>query len=330
MSIPARLQDLPSAQAHLCLKVRSFLTPFLAAPPPFVLNVAFSGGTDSTALLLILHYLAPALDLRLHAVHLDHSLRPESAEDAEHCAALCADLGIPFHHKRMDVAAIAATEGMGTEEAARTCRYDWFVQARERTGATWTLLAHQLNDLAEDILMRLLRGAGWPGLGGMAEKDTNRRILRPTLMIPRIELAALLTACGIACVDDASNTDQRYLRNRVRHSILPLFLAENPAFLESAAALHRSSQQDAELFQSLLPAPAEHLSRDLLLSLPKALRLRLYKSCLDTLGSGQALASSLATLDALFEQKKSGTTVQFPGGKIAVLTAEGISFSRPE
>ena len=330
MPIPARLQDLPPNHARLCLKVRDVLTDIpdiaSAAPGPHRLCVAFSGGTDSTALLLILRCLAPSMNLRLYAVHLDHALRPESAAEADRCATFCTGLGIPFLVRRTDVAAFAATHGLGIEEAARACRQAWFAKTLEQLGAMYTVLGHQLNDLAEDILMRLIRGAGWPALGGMSDRDDSRRILRPLLHIPRADLALFLADCGIRPLDDPSNADRRYTRNRVRHDILPLLLQENPAFLEHAASLHRAAALDAELFRSLAPATAEHIPHALLRDLPKALRLRLYKSCLDALGPGQAIADSLENLDDLYLRKRTGALIQFPGGKTAQIMGTTIAF----
>ncbi len=326
MTATARLQDLPPAQARLCLKVRAVLAGTLEGPGPHSLHIGLSGGTDSTALLLILHALAPSCGLHLQAAHLDHALRPESAAEAEHCATLCAGLGVPMLSRRVDVAAHAAAHGLGTEEAARACRYAWFEEARRHTGAAYTLTAHQGDDLAEDILMRLIRGAGWPALGGMSGRDDERRILRPLLYIPRADLELFLEACGVSPLSDPSNDDRRYLRNRVRHEILPLLLRENPAFLEQAVALHRSAAYDAEFFRHALPDPARDLHHAVLRGLPKALRLRLYKSCLDALGPGQALADGLERLDDLYLRRQTGSVIQFPGGKTAGPSREGVAF----
>ncbi len=322
----ARLQDLPPAQARLCLKVRDALRPHLVSSAPPVLNIAFSGGADSTALLRILDLLVPSLRLCLHAVHLDHGLRPESAAETEYCARVCAGLGVPFHSRRVEVGGLHKKPATGLEELGRAARYAFYAEMRARTGACLTLLGHQLNDLAEDILMRLIRGAGWPALGGMAEHDPERALLRPLLGVPRAELPAFLIVVGQDFLDDPSNSDPRFFRNRVRHSLLRQILEENPAFLEQAAQMRELAALDTELFRSLLPESAESLSRTLLDGLPKALRLRLYKNCLDVLGPGQTLASSLLRLDKLFVGRKTGAVIQFPGNKTASVTRQGITF----
>ena len=107
---------------------------------------------------------------------------------------------------------------------------------------------------------------------------------------------------------------------------MPLFLRENPGFPATVATLHRLALYDAEFFKHILPDPAEMLPRNVLSNLPKALRLRLYKSCLDAIGPGQALAESLENLDDVFQRRMTGAVVQFPGGKTATVVGEGVAF----
>jgi tRNA(Ile)-lysidine synthase len=192
-------------------------------------------------------------------------------------------------------------------------------------------MGHQLNDLAEDSLMRLIRGGGWPALAGMAGVDAARRILRPMLLRPRGEVEAFLRSLGVRWVDDAMNADTRYLRNRVRHEILPLFIRENAAFLDSVAFRWRMARLDEAFFREQLgaycPPMTEEgvfLARDVLRSLSPALRMRFMKKVLDALGPGQARADTLLALENAWRQGEGRKTLRFPGHKSAVIHKGGI------
>ncbi|WP_353116482.1 tRNA lysidine(34) synthetase TilS [Nitratidesulfovibrio sp.] len=268
--LPLRLQDLPPPAARFCLRVGDFLSGELARgtthgkgfpasgrsdaiaetqPSPnadLSLVVGVSGGADSLCLLLVLRWLAPRLGLRLHAAVLDHGLRRESADEARAVAALCRRLGVPCRAERIDVAGHAAQERCGLEDAGRRARYAFFESERQRTGADWICTAHQADDLCEDVLLRLVRGTGWPGLGGMPAMDPARRILRPLLTTERRDIDAFLAELAVRPVRDPSNADPAYRRNRLRHQVLPLLRAENPALGEAVRSLWELARCDAD------------------------------------------------------------------------------------
>jgi tRNA(Ile)-lysidine synthase len=329
---PPRLQDLPPPQARFCLDVLQFLENELrlSLSGSHVL-AGFSGGADSTALLLCLRYLSPKLGFSLSAAHLDHQLRPSSGNEAAQCGAFCDALGVPFFCRRCDVAELSAQGKQGIEEAAREARYAFYDQTAARENCDWIATGHTANDLAEDIIMRLIRGTGWPGLAGMEAVDAGRRLFRPLLLTPRIRIEAFLSALGAGWIEDESNADMAYFRNRVRSRILPLLLQENPAFLEKTSGLWRLGRLDAEWIASLLPQPlpaAEELflPRNQLEYMPKALRLRSYKQTLAALGRGQTRLDALLALDAAFAANGENTEHQFPGGKLALVSKQGIHF----
>lgn len=255
--IPASLQQLAPAQARFCLAVSRFVKQDLGLDIRGAsLLVAFSGGADSTALLLVLRYLAPSLHLKLAAAHLDHGLRPSSDKEADFCRAFCDELGIACVTERRDVAAQRRRNKTGIEEEGRSARYDFLARTAARLGSDWIATGHQNNDLAEDVLMRLIRGAGWPALSGMPAADPERHLLRPLLLTPRGDIEEFLSSLGLAWLRDESNDDRAWLRNRVRLDLLPLVLRENPAFLNNAAGLWRLGRIDQEYFDALLPDPA--------------------------------------------------------------------------
>ncbi len=169
-------------------------------PPPGPVDLAVSGGPDSTGLLLLAR--AAGLEVRVH--HVDHHLRSESASDADFVAALARDLGVPA-----TVHDVVVAPGPNLEERART--------ARRAVLPPGTLTGHTMDDLAETVLLNLLRGAGLDGLSPMVGDPT-----KPLLALRRRDVAALVAGRGLVARHDTTNDDSRFRRNRVRADVLPL------------------------------------------------------------------------------------------------------------
>jgi tRNA(Ile)-lysidine synthase len=331
--LPLRLQALPPRAARFCLGVDSFLRNELGLDlRGRTLLLGFSGGPDSTALLLALHCLAPRLGVSLRAAHLDHGLRPDSAAEAGRAAAFCAGLGVECAVRRVDALALSRALGAGVEDAGRQARYAFFAELQDAAPGSLLAVGHQLNDLAEDQLMRQMRGVGWPELAGMPAWDPQRRLLRPLLLSPRRAGLAFLRALGAESYADPANADPANLRNRVRVQILPLFLRENPSYLDHAARLWRLAAMDREVLEPAAPLPAPGpdgsvlLPRTELEALPQALRLRRMKAALESLGPGQPLFANLLRLDQAFCARRSRAVLQFPGRKAARVGRAGIRF----
>src|SRR5438105_4802974 len=175
--------------------------------------IGVSGGADSVALLHVLTSLATPLRLGLHVLHVDHALRPDSAHDAEFVRALGVRLGVP-----VDV--VGVTVGAGSvEAAARIARHAALEAAAERLGAARVALGHTADDQAETLMMRVLEGTGVRGLAGIP--PVRGRIIRPLLESRHRDAIAALTAAGVSWLEDPSNRDSRFFRNRVRHALLP-------------------------------------------------------------------------------------------------------------
>ena len=177
-----------------------------------------SGGADSVCLLTVLHRLRRVLKISLRVVHVDHMLRATAAEDAEFVRALCERLDVPFTLHRVDVAAYAKEKGLGLEEAGREVRYAAF-QTHSRIAT-----AHTATDQAETVLLNLFRGTGLRGAAGIL--PVNGNIIRPLLNTTREEIETYLRAEGIAWREDETNAEDDYVRNRVRHHILPVATRE--------------------------------------------------------------------------------------------------------
>lgn len=335
MPIPAGLSDLTPWGARLCLRAEAFIREL--APQGLeggTLVLAVSGGLDSTAMAVIAKLLAPRLGVRLRAAHLDHLLRPESGGDALFCRSLCGELGIPLDEASRDVETLAADWKTGIEDAGRRARYAWLEEVRHNAGACAVSCAHHLDDLAADQLMRLIRGAGWPALGGMPAWDPRRHVLRPLLLTPKADLRRLLTESGLSWREDASNADHGFTRNRVRLNILPLMARENPDYLGSAAELWRQARTDEIHWNEEVLKAVPHnggpngsfLDDATLRASSQALRLRLYKRAVEALGPGQPLSAALHGLDEAWRNRATGKRFQFPGGKEARVERGGIRF----
>ena len=177
--------------------------------------IAVSGGADSVALLHVLHALAPSFHLDLHVVHVDHGLRQDSGRDADFVRALAARLGVPC-----DVAAVTVARGGSLEAQARLARYAALEACADRIQAGRIAVGHTRDDQAETVLMRLLQGAGPRGLAGIPPR--RGRVIRPLLDVGRRDIVAALQRAGLSWVEDPSNDDPKFLRNRVRHELLPM------------------------------------------------------------------------------------------------------------
>ncbi len=335
---PFCLQNMPPAAARFCLDMERFCREELYCDiAGSSVLVAFSGGADSLALLLALHALAPKLTLTLHAAILDHGLRPESVGEVFAAEKLCDSLDIAFHSRRVDVGALAKERGTGLEEAGREARLAFLEELRAELsgqGCVWVALGHQLNDLAEDSLMRLIRGAGWPALAGMRGIDLQRRIIRPLLLTPRSAIEDFLRSLGQNWNQDPMNEDEAYLRNRVRARVLPLFMRENPAFLDAVAIRWRMAREDAVFFGEMAEGVKAEIdgrsiffSRDTLAAAARSVRLRAYKAALERLGPGEILGPSLLALDRVWQKGEGGKTMQFSGCKTARIQKGGIAFT---
>lgn len=203
--------------------------------PGDTIIVALSGGADSTALLDLLSRL-PGYSPRLVAAHLNHCLRgSESDGDEEFVRSLAARYGIPLECRRMDVKEFSRKERLSLEDAGRRARIAFLEELRHSWRATAVALAHHADDQAETVLMRLLRGSGPGGLAGIPYRNS-RGFIRPLLEVDRAQLVVYLTERDLTWREDSSNRDTTFLRNRVRHELLPLLEQYNPAIRGRLAA----------------------------------------------------------------------------------------------
>lgn len=202
--------------------------------------VAYSGGSDSTALLKLFSKVSKEIGCSLTAAHLDHGIRGDAAEkDRRFAEKFCEKLGIDFIWEKTDCPAQAREKSMSLEEAARFARYDFLNRVREKLNSDFIATGHTADDNIEVVLFNLMRGAGPSGLAGIpCVRDG--RIIRPVLGFWRRELTQYLKSTDTPWVEDASNQDTSFTRNRIRHELIPLMADQyNP---DVALALDRTAR----------------------------------------------------------------------------------------
>ncbi len=271
--------------------------------PGETLVCAVSGGADSMALLWGAYLLKDSLGYRLSAAHFDHGLRgEESRRDACFVREFCQSYDIPLAEGAGKVTA----GKKGLEAAARDARYA-FLDTLPGKIAT----AHTADDNAETVLMHLVRGTGLKGLGGIGPE--NGRLIRPMLSITRKQVEAFLAEYHIDYVEDSSNETDTFLRNRLRHHVMPLLLQENPRLAENLSAMaQRLRQDEAALAQA---AAFERLPDvEELKALAPAIRNRMLEAFLKQNGVWEPEAQHIAMAEKLVLSPKPSASAQFPGG----------------
>jgi tRNA(Ile)-lysidine synthase len=222
--------------------------------------IGVSGGADSMALLRVLADLRPELNMVLTAVYVDHGLRPlETGQEAELVARTAAVLEVDCRIDTVDVKGEAGRRKLSTEHAARLLRYHSLERVAAELGGAKIAVAHTADDQAEELLIRLVRGTGRAGLAGM-KTLRDGRIIRPFLGIAKEELLIFLQEMRLGWLEDSSNGQRKFLRNRVRLDLLP-YLAEhfNSGIRQTLTRTAAILQDEEELFASLARQAGERV-----------------------------------------------------------------------
>jgi len=294
--------------------------------------VAVSGGADSVALLYGLLELREAFFLTLSVAHINHNLRgDESQKDADFVKSLCKDLDLPLFSYSADVKSVAKSRGLSLEEAARQVRYSYLCKGAKACGAQKIALGHNQNDNGETLLLRLCRGTGLRGLGGIppvGERD-GYKIIRPLIETDRDAIEAFVKAKEIPYRTDASNFDRAFSRNRIRHDIIPVLEKISPKatvlLAKSAELLREDEKLLDDLTDNLLEKclyPAGDFSRKenirlhilTLLKTPEAMQKRIIRAALLRLGGLQDISQSHITQIINLASCQTGKETHLPGG----------------
>lgn len=264
---------------------------------------AVSGGADSVAMLFALYLLREKLGITLEAAHFNHNLRgEESLRDEIFVRELCARYEIPLH-----VASGEIHPGKkGLEAAARDARYA-FLEGLPGKIAT----AHTADDNAETILMHLVRGTGLKGLGGIAPQ--RGKLIRPMLGITRREVEDFLAEWHLPHVEDSTNETDAFLRNRLRHHVMPLLAAENPRIAENLSQMALRLRED-EAYLSQLSSYETLPEVETLRTLPSAVRSRMLERFLKENGVREPEDVHIAQAEALVFSDSPSASAAFPGG----------------
>jgi tRNA(Ile)-lysidine synthase len=226
-----RVPESFQGESGLVQRVRQFLRGAFPGTRPHLL-VGYSGGQDSAALLLVLRELERLGACRLAVVHVDHALRPDSAEAAVRAVSVGRGLGLEVRVHRTEAPLYERFPGRSVEDAARSFRYQVLARVAAQAGADAIVVGHHARDQAETVLLHILRGSGLAGLAGMAADSVlpvpgsgsgeRMRVVRPFLHEAPEVLAGLVARSGLPVIEDPSNADPAFRRNRVRHELLPL------------------------------------------------------------------------------------------------------------
>ena len=280
-------------------RVAAYIQEHQLLPTQGEIIVAVSGGADSLCLLHLLHRLCgPGKrypEIRLHAAHLNHKLRGEaSAQDAATVAEIVASWGLPLTLGEVDVPALARQERRSLEDAARIARYRFL---RDVAHGQPIAVAHHADDAVETLLLHILRGGGLSGMVGMLPRQ--RDIIRPLLDVTHAETVAYCEQHSIVPLEDASNIDPHFLRNRIRHELLPLLESLNPGIrstlLRNAEGMHIDLEWIETQVDTFWPAvviaeqeSAIRLKLQALLALPLSLQRHLLRRVTARLYNGQS------------------------------------------
>ncbi len=288
-----------------------------------------SGGPDSVTLLLLLHNLRKEFRIKLHIAHLDHMLRTDSRRDAVFVRELGEKLGIPVTCGRLNVKTLRGS----VEEAARNARLAFFFKLAKKTGIRTIALGHNLDDQAETVLMRVIRGTGLHGLAGIIPKReiSGYTIIRPLLEVKRKEIEAYLRRKKIIPRFDASNNDEIFFRNKIRGELIPLLERRyNKNIKQALANLGESAGYDYDYLASLAAGGTRSISlADLRAAHPALRRLRIRKAIEHAQGDTRRITCKhIRELEDLILNRPRGSIVNLPKGTAAKKTASSFVLYR--
>lgn len=304
---------------------------------------AVSGGADSVCMLHILNRLKDDLGFMLGCAHINHGLRGEAADNDElFVKDLCKSLNIPFFSKKVDVADIAREEKLTVEEAGRRVRYSFFDELKTQKGFNKIATAHNKNDNAETVIMRIIRGTGVDGLSGIPHIREDG-VIRPILDVTRSEIEEYCKENSLDFCTDATNTDNEYTRNKIRNQLIPYIEKEfNPNLTEALVRLAENAEEDSLFLKGYTERLYSRLGAPLPAKLPNALHIesvkllersiasRIIRMAADKSIKGVCLEK--CHIDDIFYimNKSTGASLDLPQGLKAEVNYGWLTFTAPQ
>lgn len=283
-------------------KLLYFLRKYEMVQPGDRVVCAVSGGADSLALLFAMYLLSEKLQITVEAAHFNHHLRgDESQRDEAFVRCFCDRYGIPLHCGEGKI--VPGEKGL--EAAARDARYSFL-----RTLSGKIATAHTADDNAETVLMHLIRGTGLKGLGGITPVRGN--LIRPMLSVTRNDVILFLEEYHLSWVEDSSNKTDDYLRNRVRHQIMPLLRRENPSIAQKLSGTALRLRTEEEALASQIPDKLPNVQA--LRGMHPGIRGRALSNFLCKSGILEPESSHIEALEKLVFSAKPSAQVNLPGG----------------
>ena len=221
--------------------------------------IGVSGGPDSMTLLNILNNLKEKLNIKLYVAHINHSIRKEADEETEYVKDFCKKIDVEFFAKKVKVEEIAKELKMGTEEAGRNIRYEFFEEVAHKVGANKIATAHNLNDNAETVLMNITRGTSVSGLKGI-DKVRDGKYIRPIIECSRAEIEDYCKEKNLNPRYDKSNNENIYTRNKIRNLLIPFLQKEfNPNIVEGINRLSQIAIEEEQFINKVVEKEYEKL-----------------------------------------------------------------------
>lgn len=279
---------------------------------------AVSGGRDSMCLLHYLYEASKTHDFTVAAAHLNHLMRDTAQRDVDFVRDFCEERNIPFYVEEAPVYEKAAEWNITVEEAGRRLRYDLLYRTAREIGAEKIATAHHKNDQAETVLLHLLRGTGPEGLGGIP--PVRGQLIRPLLQTSRQEIEAYLAANSIGHVEDETNENMAFARNRLRRIVWPELERIHPSagenIVRASQILRKENAFLDELAADYLPPKGTELACDALFRAPEVLRSRILRLLIDRLSVGKKDFGAVH-IEALLRLCESGGALSLPSGVTA-------------
>ncbi len=222
--------------------------------------IGVSGGPDSMSLLNSLNNLKEKLNIKIYVAHINHMIREEADEETEYVRSFCEKIGVEFFAKRIKVEEEAKKQKIGTEEAGRNIRYEFFEEVAKKVGANKIATAHNSNDNAETVLMNIIRGTSISGLKGI-EKVREGRFIRPIIECNRMEVEEYCKEQKLDPRYDKTNYENVYTRNKIRNLLIPYLQKEfNPNILEGINRLSNLATSNEEFINNIVENEYKKLS----------------------------------------------------------------------